>query len=76
MHQPRHVTPSVIHAQVAQADLQKIADSVNQAQDVYKQLKARREELGRAVEALKLMHEWQARIFIPLLLIWALLSYS
>ncbi|DBA94579.1 TPA: hypothetical protein ACH3X1_002162 [Trebouxia sp. C0004] len=45
--------------QVAQADLQKIADSVNQAQTVYKQLKARREELGRAVEALKLMHEWQ-----------------
>ncbi|DBA85037.1 TPA: hypothetical protein ACH3X2_005770 [Trebouxia sp. C0005] len=45
--------------QVAQADLQKIADSVNQAQAVYKQLKARREELGRAVEALKLMHEWQ-----------------
>lgn len=46
--------------QIAQSDLQKIADSVNQAQDVYKQLKARREELGRAVEALKLMDEWQA----------------
>jgi len=66
------VTPCVIHAQVAQADLQKIADSVNQAQAVYKQLKARREELGRAVEALKLMHEWQARRLIPLLLICAI----
>ena len=59
----------VIHAQVAQADLQKIADSVNEAQAVYQQLKARREGLGRAVEALKLMHEWQARRLIPLLLI-------
>jgi len=49
---------------------------VNQAQAVYKQLKARREELGRAVEALKLMHEWQARRLIPCLLIWTLLSYS
>ncbi|KAA6429283.1 MAG: structural maintenance of chromosomes 6 [Trebouxia sp. A1-2] len=41
--------------QVAQADLQKIADSVNQAQAVYKQLKARREELGRADEETQMM---------------------
>ncbi len=48
--------------QIAKADLQKIADSINQAQSMYKQLKARREELSRAVEALKLMNEWQASL--------------
>ena len=55
-----HVSLCLCVLQIAHSDLQKIADSVNQAQDVYKQLKARREELGRAVEALKLMDEWQA----------------
>ena len=44
---------------MAKADLQKIAVSLNQAQQVYKALKARRAELSKAVEALQLMGEWQ-----------------
>lgn len=62
--------------QIAKADLQKIADSINQAQSVYKQLKARREELSKAVEALKLMSDWQARLQIFVLLTWTLPSLT
>ena len=47
--------------QIAKADLQKIAESISQAQGVYKQLKDQRQQLSAAVEALKLMSEWQAR---------------
>ena len=46
--------------QIAKADLQKIAESISQAQGVYKQLKDQRQQLSAAVEALKLMSEWQA----------------
>ena len=46
--------------QIAKADLQKIAESISQAQGVYKQLKEQRQQLSAAVEALKLMSEWQA----------------
>ena len=46
---------------MAKADLQKIAETINQAQGVYKQLVAKRNELSKAVEALKLMNEWQVR---------------
>ena len=45
--------------QIAKADLQKIAASLSQAQGVYKALKAKRAELNKAVEALRLMSDWQ-----------------
>ena len=57
------MTPDVLGMcmQIAKGDLQKIAVSLNQAQEVYKALKARRAELNKAVEALQLMSEWQVR---------------
>lgn len=58
--------------QGARADLQKIAASLNQAQDVYKAFKSRRAELNKAVEALQLMSEWQ----VDLRLISYRLQYS
>lgn len=45
--------------QVAKADLQRIAESLNQASDTYKQLLAKRNELAKSVEKLKLMEAWQ-----------------
>ena len=45
--------------QIAKADLQKIAESLNQAQDTYKHLLAKRNELAKSVEKLKLMEGWQ-----------------
>ena len=55
----------VLCLQMAKADLAKIAVSLNQAQQVYKALKARRAELSKAVEALQLMGEWQVNMPDP-----------
>ena len=44
---------------MAKADLQKIAESLNQAQDTYKLLLDKRNELAKSVEKLKLMEAWQ-----------------
>lgn len=57
-----HMAPltSVRGMQLAKADLQKIAESLNQAQDTYKLLLSKRNELAKCVEKLKLLEAWQA----------------
>lgn len=60
----RHVTGATACLQVAKGDLQKIAASLSQAQEVYKGLKTKRAELNKAVEALQLMSEWQVRLLL------------
>lgn len=45
--------------QIAKADLQQTAKSLNQAQDTYKLLLVKRNELAKSVEKLKLMEAWQ-----------------
>ena len=56
-----HMAPltSVHDMQLAKADLQKIAESLNQAQDTYKLLLSKRNELAKCVEKLKLLEAWQ-----------------
>lgn len=46
---------------MVKADLQQIAESLNQAQDTYKVLLDKRNALAKSVEKLKLLAAWQVR---------------
>ena len=54
-----HLLIVTLLLQMAKADLQQIAESLNQAQDTYKVLLDKRNALAKSVEKLKLLAAWQ-----------------